>query len=139
PGFLRGDAKFTADIDLPGMLHLAILRSPHGHARIRHVDTSAAAHMPGVVRIITAADVAGKLMPLPCIWIPGGVESHFPPHPLGYPGAGTVLATDQVRYIGDAVAAVVAETRDQAFDALDAVQVDYALLPTVVTAEEPVK
>ncbi len=139
PEMLRGDAKFIADITLPGMLHMAILRSPHGHARIRRIDTSAAARMPGVVRVITAADIEGKLMPLPCIWIPGGVESHFPSHPMGLPGAGNVLAKDRVRFIGDPVAAVVAETRHQAYDALEAINVDYELLPAVVRPEEAIK
>lgn len=137
--FLRGDAKFTADTMLPGMLHAAILRSPHGHARIKQIDTAAAAKMPGVVRVITAADIAGKMMPLPCVWAPGGVESHFPPHPMGLPGAGMPLASDRVRYVGDPIAVVVAETRGQAFDALEAVLVDYELLPAVVDAELALK
>jgi len=139
PELLRGDAKFVADINLPNMLHMAILRSPHGHARIRRIDTAGAARMPGVVRVITAADIAGKLMPLPCIWIPGGVESHFPSHPMGLPGAGPVLAIDRVRFIGDPVAVVVAETRNQAHDALEAIVVDYEVLPAVVLAEEAIK
>ncbi len=139
PELLRGDARFTADLSFPGMLHMAVLRSPHGHALIRHIDTDAAARMPGVVRVVTFADLQGKLMPLPCIWIPGGVESHFPSHPFGFPGAGTVLAKDRVRFIGDPVAVVVAETRDQAFDAVKAIEVDYEPLPVVVSAEEAVK
>src|SRR5690349_12738638 len=136
---LRGKAQFTADIELPNMLHMSILRSEYAHALIKSIDTSAAAKMPGVVRIITAADLEGKLLPLPCIWIPGGVESHFPPHPYGVPGAGFVLATDRVRYIGDPVAVVVAETRNQAYDALEAIQVDYEPLPVVVDAEAALK
>src|SRR3990170_796512 len=109
PELLRGDGKFVADLTFPGMLHMAILRSVHGHATIKHIDTDEAKRMPGVVRVITAADL-GRMMPLPCIWIPGGVESHFPSHPMGLPGAGNVLATDKVRFIGDPVAVVVAET-----------------------------
>ena len=139
PAFLRGEARFTADISLPGMLHMAILRSEYAHAHIKSIDTSAAAKMPGVVRVITAADIEGKMMPLPCVWIPGGVESHFPSHPLGVPGAGNVLAKDKVRYIGDPVAVVVAETRYQAYDALDAIRVDYHPLPVVIDAEEALK
>ncbi|HKM54729.1 MAG TPA: hypothetical protein VJY33_15070, partial [Isosphaeraceae bacterium] len=103
PRMLRGEAQFTADLTLPGMLHMAILRSPHGHARIKAIDTNAAAAMPGVVRVVTAADLDGKMNPMPCVWIPGGVVSHFPSHPMGIPGAGPVLATDRVRFIGDAV------------------------------------
>lgn len=140
PVMLSGEATYIADMHLPGMLHMAILRSEHGHALIKSIDTSAAQLMPGVVRVITAADVEGKLMPLPCVWVPGGVDSHFPPHPFGFiPGAGSVLATDRVRYIGDPVAAVIAETRAQAHDALDAIRVDYEPLPVVVDAEEAVK
>lgn len=136
---LRGEAQFIADITLPGMLHMELLRSEHAHALIKGIDTSAAEKLPGVVRIITSADLEGKMMPLPCVWIPGGVESHFPPHPYGLPGAGYALAKDKVRFIGDAVAAVVAETRSQAYDALEAIQVDYELLPVVVDPEEALK
>lgn len=139
PNMLRGEAQFIADIKLPNMLHMAILRSHHGHARIKSIDTSEAMRMPGVVRVITSADLEGKMMPLPCIWIPGGVESHFPPHPYGLPGAGYALAKDKVRYIGDPVAAVVAETPHQAYRALEAILVDYELLPVVVDAEEALK
>lgn len=136
PRMLRGEAKYTADIALPGMLHMELLRSAHGHAIIRGIDTTAASAMPGVVRIVTAADIADKMMPMPCVWVPGGVESHFPPHPSGLPGAGFVLATGKVRYIGEPVAAVVAETANQAADAARAIQVDYEPLPAVITAEQ---
>ena len=138
PRFLRGNAKFVADIDLPGMLHMAILRSPHGHALVKQIDPSAAMKLPGVVRVVTAADL-GNMMPLPCIWVPGGVESHFPPHPTGLPASNPVLSKDKVRYIGDAIAAVVAETRAQAHDALNAIHVDYELLPVVTTPKEAIE
>jgi aerobic carbon-monoxide dehydrogenase large subunit len=136
--FLRGDAKFTADLNPPGTAHLELLLSEHGHARITGIDTSRAERLPGVLRVITGADLAGKLMPLPCIWIPGGVESHFPPHPYGLPGATTVLAEDTVRFVGDPVAAVVAETRAQARDAVKAIEVRYEPLPAVVDARAAV-
>jgi aerobic carbon-monoxide dehydrogenase large subunit len=139
-GFLRGDAKFTADFAPPGTVHMELLRSAHGHARIINIDTGRAAAMPGVLTIVTGADLADKLMPLPCVWIPGGVESHFPPHPYGLPGAGFVLAQDRVRFIGEPVAAVVAESADQAFDAMQAIRVEYEPLPAVIdprTALEP--
>ena len=82
PEFLRGDAKFIADLNLPDMLHVAILYSSHAHANIRGIDTRAAAAMPGVVRVFTGADTA-QLMPLPCIWFPkaDNAENHFPPIP----------------------------------------------------------
>ncbi|MFM8319664.1 MAG: xanthine dehydrogenase family protein molybdopterin-binding subunit [Chloroflexota bacterium] len=136
---LRGDADFTADLHLPGTLHMAILRSKYAHARITHIDTYAAEKMPGVVRVITSADLENKVMPLPCVWVPGGAESHFPSHPMGMPGAGFVLAKDRVRFTGDPVAVVVAETAYQAQDALQAIKVDYHPLPVVVSAEEAVK
>ncbi|GCF07961.1 xanthine dehydrogenase family protein molybdopterin-binding subunit [Dictyobacter arantiisoli] len=139
PQMLQGESPYTADIKLPGMLHMAILRSEYAHAKIKHIDTSEALKMPGVVRVITGDDLTGKIMPLPCIWIPGGVESHFPPHPFGLPGAGDVLAKDRVRFIGDSVAAVVAETRYQAYDALAGIHIDYEPLPVVVDPEDALK
>ncbi len=135
PEMLRGESKFTADVDLPGAAHVAILHSPIAHGKIKSIDTSAAAKMPGVIRVFTGADLAGKMMCQVCIWKPAGVESHFPPHPYGLPGAQTQLATDKVRYNGEWVAAVVAETRDQAYAALPAIKVDYEELPSVTNAE----
>lgn len=136
PDLLRGRARFTADITPAGTTHMQLLLSEHAHARIVDVDVSRAAAMPGVLRVVTGADLEGRLMPLPCIWIPGGVESHFPPHPYGVPGAGTVLATGRVRYIGEPVAAVVAETPYQARDAAEAIVVDYEQLPVVCEARQ---
>jgi aerobic carbon-monoxide dehydrogenase large subunit len=135
-GFIRGEAKFTADYTPPGTLHMALLRSEHGHARIVKIDTTRAKAMPGVRTVITGADIADKLLPLPCVWIPGGVESHFPPHPYGVPGAGFVLAQERVRFIGEPVVAVVAETPYQAHDALNEIQIDYDPLPVVVDPRE---
>ncbi len=137
--FLRGDAKFTADITLPGMLYMAILRSRFAHAMIKNINTREAEKMPGVVRVLTGAEIKDKIMPLPCVWIPGGAESHFPSHPMGMPGAGYALAVDKVRYVGDPVAVVVAETEYQAQDALKAIQVDYQPLPVVIDAEEAIQ
>ena len=139
PELLRGEAKFTADVNLPGMAHVAILHSTEAHAKIRGIDTTAAMKLPGMVRIFTGADLANKMMPMVCIWKPAGVESHFPPHPYGLPGAQTALATDRVRYVGEWVAAVVAETRQQAYDAVKAINVDYEPLPIVRSAEEALK
>jgi carbon-monoxide dehydrogenase large subunit len=137
--FLRGEAKFTADITLPGMLYMAILRSRFAHAMIKNINTREAEKMPGVVRVLTGAEIKDKIMPLPCVWIPGGAESHFPSHPMGMPGAGYALAVDKVRYVGDPVAVVVAETEYQAQDALKAIHVDYQPLPVVIDAEEAIQ
>ncbi|GHB57640.1 molybdopterin-dependent oxidoreductase [Persicitalea jodogahamensis] len=136
---VTGEAKFIADMSLPGMLHAAILQSPHGHARILNVDTSAAETMPGVVRVFTAKDTEG-VMPMPVIWIPPFAESHFLPHPSGIvPGSHSVFAKDRVRFVGDQLAAVVAETRAQAYAALDKIKVQYEALPLVLDVEEAVK
>src|SRR3982751_2553007 len=139
PNLLTGNAKFTADLVLPGIAHVAILHSSEAHAKIKKLDTSVAARLPGVIRIFTGSDIASKMLPLVCIFKPAGVESHFPPHPYGVPGAQTALATDRVRYVGEWVAAVAAETREQADNALSAIKVDYEPLPVVTTAAEALK
>ena len=138
PQLLRGEATFIADVTLPKMAHMAILGSEHAHALIKGIDTSAAEALPGVLKVVTAADFA-DVMPMPCIWIPGGVESHFPPHPYGLPGARPVLSGDRVRHVGDPIACVVAQTPRQAHAALRAIRVDYELLPVVTRADEAVK
>ncbi|MGW4689704.1 xanthine dehydrogenase family protein molybdopterin-binding subunit [Streptomyces sp. NPDC004244] len=134
PQLLRGEAVYVADVDLPGTAHMAILGSPLAHARILSIETKAAEQLPGVLKVATAADFA-DVMPLPCIWIPGGVESHFPPHPYGLPGARPVLSGDTVRHVGDPIAAVVAETPQQAAAALAAIAVEYEPLPVVTRAD----
>jgi carbon-monoxide dehydrogenase large subunit len=139
PALLCGETQFVGDISLPKQLHAAVLRSDYGHALIKSIDTRAAAAMPGVVRIFTAADT-GAMMPLPVVWVPQDVQSHFPPHPSGIvPGSQPVLAKDRVRYVGEQLAVIVAETRQQAFDALDVIKVEYEALPTVVDAEAALK
>lgn len=138
PVLLTGEAKFIDDITLPNMAHMAILYSTEAHAYIRNINTQSALQMPGVIRVFTGADTQ-SLLPLPCIMNPGGERSKFPPHPYGLPGAQTVLATDRVRYVGEFVAVVVAETRQQAYDALTGIQVDYEPLPAVTTAEDALK
>lgn len=138
PAFLRGDAKFTADITLPNMLHMAIVHSTRAHALIKSIETAAAMAMPGVVDIITGADTA-SILPLPCIMNPAGEAAHFPPHPYGLPGAQTVLATDRVRYVGEFVAVAVAQTRQQAYEAIAKIEVAYEDLPVVTSAEAALK
>lgn len=138
PALLTGKAKFIADIILPDMLHIAILRSEYGHAIIKDIDTSRAEKMPGVVKVFTAQDV--QVMPLPVVWIPPGVESNFMSHPSGIvPGSQNVMAGDRVRYVGEQLAAVAAETRQQAYDALSVIAVDYEPLDVVTDVEEAVK
>ncbi|HYY16008.1 MAG TPA: xanthine dehydrogenase family protein molybdopterin-binding subunit, partial [Gammaproteobacteria bacterium] len=121
--FLTGRATFVDDIKLPHMLHAAILRSPHAHARITAIDSTQAQAMPGVVGIFAFHEIAAlaKLIPIRLYPLPG--LERF----LQYP-----LARDKVRYVGEAIAVVVADSRYLAEDALDAIDVIYEPLPAVV-------
>lgn len=126
PRLITGQAKYVDDITLPGLLHMAIVRSPHAHARIRNINVSSASRHPGVVAVFTAADIADQLGSLPVGWVFEGTK--LPDHPP--------LAIDTVRYVGDAVSVVVAEDKHTADDAARLVEVDYEPLPVVVNAEE---
>lgn len=120
--FLSGRGQYTDDINRPGQAHAYILRSPHAHARLRTVDTAAAASMPGVVAVYTSADLVA-IGGIPCGWQihnKDGTPMAEPKHP--------VLAEGKVRHVGDPVAVVVAETRQQARDAAEAIHVDYDVL-----------
>ena len=127
PRLITGQATYTDDIKLPGMAYAAIKRSPHAHARIRSVDTSAARAAPGVVAVYTGTDTDGVLNPIPCAWLPPDSDIKA----VAYPA----MATDVVRYVGDAVAVVVAESRYQAEDAVELIEVDYEPLAAVVNPE----
>ena len=127
PRLITGQATYTDDITLPGTVHAAILRSPHAHARIRSVDTGAARAATGVLAVYTGADTDGVLNPIPCAWIVPDSDVKQVAHPA--------IAKDVVRYVGDAVAVVVAGSRYQAEDALELINVDYEPLPAVVKAE----
>ena len=124
PRLLTGTARYTDDFVLPGMVHAAILRSPHAHARIRRIDTSRAAAAPGVLAVFTSADAEDVLKPVPCLWLVPDTNLKIGPY--------RPLAKDVVRYVGDAVAVVVAESAYQAYDALDLIAVDYDPMPAVV-------
>jgi aerobic carbon-monoxide dehydrogenase large subunit len=129
PRFITGKGRYLDDIKLTGMTHMAILRSPYAHARILSVDTAAAKAMPGVLTVLTGADIPYN--PLPMAWPAGGsagIQNNV--------NTPRILATDDVKWTGEGIAAVVAETAEQAVDALDAIQVDYEPLPTVVDAEK---
>ncbi len=127
PRLITGQSSYTDDIQLVGLAHAAILRSPHGHARITSIETSSAQSAPGVVAVYTGADVEGKLTPIPCAWVVPDSDVKA----VAYPA----IAKDIVRYVGDAVAVVVAESRVQAEDALELINVNYEVLPAVVNAE----
>ena len=111
------------------MTHMAILRSPYAHANIKSIDTSQAKAMPGVLAVFVGADIPYN--PLPMAWPAGG--SAGLQNNVNTP---RILATDSVKWTGEGVAAVVAETAEQAVDALEAIQVDYEPLPAVVDAEK---
>src|SRR5215212_332832 len=130
--FITGKGRYLDDISLTGMTHLAILRSPYAHANIRSVDTSRAKGMPGVIAVIVGADIPYN--PLPMAWPAGGASGI-----TNNISAPRTLATDSVKWTGEGVAAVVAETPEQAVDALDAIDVDYEPLPAVVHTEDATK
>ncbi|TMC77997.1 MAG: xanthine dehydrogenase family protein [Chloroflexi bacterium] len=123
PRLITGDGLFTDDVTLPGMVYVSLVRSPHAHARIRRIDTTAATEEPGVVAVLTGKELeATGALPV-FITVPSmNGSKHMP------------ITTDKARYAGDAVAAVVAESRDAAKRAADAVTVDYEPLPVVVDA-----
>ena len=124
PRLITGRASYTDDITLPGMAYAAILRSPYAHANITSIDTSEAACQPGVLAVYTGADIEGHLNPIPCAWLIPDSNLITPDHPA--------IAKDKVRYVGDAVAVVVAESRYQAEDALEHIDVDYEPLDATI-------
>src|SRR5206468_288015 len=125
---LTGRGQFADDFDAPGQLRLMVLRSPMAHARIRAIDTSAARAMPGVVAVYTGRDLeTAGLKPLP----QSGDFKRADGSPAAAPPQ-RALPVDTVRHVGEAVAAVLAESVEQARDALEAIEIDYDPLPHVV-------
>lgn len=121
PRLLTGQGAFVDDRKLPGMLHVAFARSDQAHGRIGHIDASEASAMPGVQAVVTAADIAGAYRPLKA-------TSRMPDyHATELP----VLAVDKVRYVGEAVVAVVADSRARAEDAAERILIDYDPLPVL--------
>ncbi len=124
PPLLTGEALFVDDLVVPGALHVKLVRSPHAHARIVSIDTAPALAVPGVVAVLTGEDLQAEWQtPLPCAW-PVTAEMKNPPH---WP-----LAVGEACFAGDGVAVVVAETREAARDAIEAVVVEYEELPAAV-------
>ncbi|MGW3495380.1 xanthine dehydrogenase family protein molybdopterin-binding subunit [Streptomyces sp. NPDC001020] len=123
---VTGQTTWTDNIQVAGLLHLAILRSPMAHARVDRVDVSPALERPGVVAAFSGRDLAEGLGSLPCAW-PVTEDIVLPDHPP--------IAVDEVRHAGDPVAVVVARDRYAAADALEAVEVDYTPLPPVLDLE----
>jgi len=129
PRLIKGIGTYTDDLRLPGLLHAAILRSPHAHARIVHIDTKAARALAGVVAVLTGADVNEQCGAVPCAAAIPDLKA--PRH--------TVLAGDRVYFVGHAVAVVVATDPYVARDAVDVIDVDYDPLPVVVNPEDAMK
>lgn len=125
PRLITGTGTYVDDLRLPGMLHMAVVRSPHAHARITGIDTSRARSMPGVHAVITGAEIKDLCSPMPVGWSLDGLQV-----PEKYP-----LAIDRVRHVGEAVAVVVAASPAAAADAADAVDVTYDPLPAVTDPE----
>ncbi len=130
--FVRGAGKYTDDMNLPGQAYAYILRSPHAHAAINSIDTSAAASSDGVVAVYTSEDMAA-VGGIPCGWQVHGKDGspmHEPKHPA--------LAEGKVRHVGDPVAVVIAESRDQARDAAEKIDVDYDVLEAVLDMNQAI-
>src|SRR5215469_6860309 len=127
PRILTGAGRYVDDIKLPGMLHAAFVRSPLAHGRVLSVDASAARELPGVVAAFTGAEMEAMTVPGPDALMAlmgwAGPTPEF-----------TLLATDKVRFVGDPVAIVIAESRYLAEDGCELVEVEYADLPPVATA-----
>jgi carbon-monoxide dehydrogenase large subunit len=131
--FLTGTGQYTDDVSMPRQTHAYFLRSPHAHANIVSVDVMKAKQSPGVVDVFTGADLQG-VNGLPCGWLITGTDGkpmNEPPHP--------VLAQGKVRYVGDPVALVIAESPAQAKDAAEQIVVEYDVLPAVVQSLDALK
>ena len=126
PALIRGLGQYVDDVRLPEMLHVAVLRSPHAHAKIKSIDAAAARQHPGVVAVFTGAELRDQIGTLPTT--ADNPTLRIPKH--------YVLAVDKVCYVGEGVAAVVAEDRYGARDALDLIQVEYEPLPVVTDPEK---
>src|SRR5262245_19105896 len=134
PRLLRGEGRFIEDINLPGQVYMYLLRSPHAHARVRAIDTAAALAAHGVIAVFTAADLAHDNLGTMEMTLkrkrPDGSPMFARPH--------RGLSTEHVRYVGDPVALVVAETHGTARDAAELVRVDYEPLPSVTSTADAV-
>jgi len=126
--FVTGKGHYTDDISRPGQGHVHFLRSPHAHAKIKQIETRAAAAMPGVLAVLTGADLAAdKIGNLICGWMiksKDGSPMKMAAHPA--------IANGKTNFVGDIVAAVVADTLPQAADAAERIKVEYEVLPAVV-------
>ena len=121
---VAGKGCFVADVELPGMTHCVVVRSPFAHARIRAIDKSAAERVPGVLCVVTGEEILANTNPIPGSWEPSDMDAK---EVQWY-----ALAVERVRYVGEAVAAVVAETLFAAEEAATLLDIDYEELPAVI-------
>src|SRR3989475_107338 len=126
PRLVSGTSTYVDDVVLPGMLHMAVTRSIHAHARIKRVDTSKAQKLPGVVAVVTGEEVAAHCGLIPCAASLPNMKN----------AQRQLLAVNKVRFVGEPVAAVVAESKYIARDAADLIEIDYEPLPVVVDPEK---
>lgn len=140
---LTGRGRFSDDFSLPGQTHAVMVRSPHAHAVIARIDTEAARQMPGVLGVFTGADCeADGLSEIPHNPLPKtqfDLKLHGPGGTVPFIGRHALLPLDKARYVGEAIVMVVAETRAQASDAAEAVEIDYDPLPAVTNTAEAAK
>src|SRR3712207_923377 len=127
---ITGKTTWTDNMVLPGMLHVAVVRSPVAHAKISNIDVGAAREAPNVVAVFTGRDFAEEQGSIPCAW-PVTPDMVNPGHPS--------VAVDEVNHVGEAVAVIVARSKAAAQDAVELVDVDYDLLPPVLDMEEAVE
>ncbi len=134
PRFITGRGRYVDDVELPRQCHGVLVMSPHAHARIKRIDTAKAKAAPGVLAVLTGADVLADQL--------GGLAPPMPEDmggPKGFRTLRAILVTDKVRAVGDRVAFVVAETLSQARDAAELIEVEYEPLPAVTEVEDAVK
>jgi carbon-monoxide dehydrogenase large subunit len=135
PRLLRGQGRYINDVNLPGQAHAVFVRSPHAHAKIRSINTEAAKAAPGVAAVYTGHDVKADGLGMPKANMPrkrpDGKPMYAPQRPP--------LVTDRVRYVGDPVVMVIADTLAQAKDAAELVEIDYEPIPSVTSTEDTVK
>src|SRR4051812_29930877 len=135
PYLVRGLGRYVDDVAAIGLLRGYVLRSPHGHAVIKSIDTSAAKAMPGVHLVLSGRDEAVTSLGMQKPLVPRKKRDGSPAPAVPQ----SALARERVRYVGDPVAFVVAETLEQAKDAAEAISIDYEILPAVVHIEDALK
>src|SRR5207248_2265610 len=128
PRLITGQSTYVDDIKIPGMLHMAVVRSPYGHANIKSINADAARKHPGVVAVYTAEDLKGVVGPVACAVPLGKMTEGM--------GIRQPLAEGKVRFFGDPVAVVIADDRYTARDARDLIEVDYEPLPAAIDVEK---